>query len=284
VKLDGHIHIEEGAPDPEGLLRRLSEAGLDGGALISLPPASFRWLSPPRPYSERLQNLMAWSESRHNLLPLFWIDPMEDDAEEQVQQAIRQGVAGFKVICNRFYPEDRHALKIFRLVAQQHKPILFHSGILWDGESSSRFNRPAGFEALLEVKGLVFSLAHIGWPWTDELIAVYGKFLNALGTDAALSVEMFVDLTPGTPAIYRREALMRLFTVGYDVEHNVIFGSDCSTAKYNTEWTRQWIARDSAVYHELGLSEGAFDGVFGQNLRRFLRAQPVQHRTVRSGQ
>ena len=27
---------------------------------------------------------------------------------------------------------------------------------------------------LLDVRGLRFSLAHIGWPWCDELIAVYG--------------------------------------------------------------------------------------------------------------
>lgn len=28
---------------------------------------------------------------------------------------------------------------------------------------------------------------------------------------------MFLDLTPGTPEIYRRDLLTKLFTIGYDV-------------------------------------------------------------------
>ena len=75
MKLDGHIHIEEGTPDPDGLLCHLAEAGLEGGVLISLPPPSFRWLSRPRSYLERLDNLMAWTNNRETLVPLFWIDP-----------------------------------------------------------------------------------------------------------------------------------------------------------------------------------------------------------------
>ena len=69
-----------------------------------------------------------------------------------------------------------------------------------------------------------FSLAHISWPWCDELIAAYGKILNASASRADYRGEMFVDITPGTPTIYRREALTKLFTVGYDIQDNVIFG------------------------------------------------------------
>jgi predicted TIM-barrel fold metal-dependent hydrolase len=284
LKLDGHIHIEEGTPDPDGLLCHLAEAGLEGGVLISLPPPSFRWLSRPRSYLERLDNLMAWTNNRETLVPLFWIDPMEDDVEEQVQLAIRRRVAGFKVICNKFYPNDRRALMVFQMIAQERKPILFHSGILWDGQNSSRYNRPAAFEALLDVKGLVFSMAHIGWPWIDELIAVYGKFQNAFSLNDELSVQMFIDITPGTPPIYRREALVRLFSVGYDLENNVVFGSDCTTAAYDKEWTRQWIARDLAIYEEIGLSENTIQAVFGGNLKRFLKVGQLEHRNVQSAE
>jgi predicted TIM-barrel fold metal-dependent hydrolase len=284
MRLDGHIHIQEGKPDPNGLLWHLDRAGFQGGLLISLPPSSFDWLASPRPYQERLDNLLNWTNVSPFLYPFFWIDPTEAEAELQVEAAIELGVAGFKVICNQFYPGDERALALFKIIADRGKPILFHSGILWDGQVSSRFNRPAGFEALLEVAGLVFSLAHIGWPWTDELIAVYGKFLNAYDRNASLSVEMFIDVTPGTPPIYRQEALTRLFTVGYDVRNNVIFGSDCEATAYNNQWTQQWIDRDCRIYAEIGLQDDTVQSVFGNNLIRFLSTERAHHHALRPGQ
>ena len=117
--------------------------------------------------------------------------------------------------------------------------------------------------------GLRFALAHIGWPWCDELIAVYGKFLNALGRNRS-TVEMFVDITPGTPPIYRQRALTDLFTVGYDVADNVIFGSDCHAPGYNVQWAREWLQRDEEILTSIGLGQDVLDKVRGGNLRRFL--------------
>ncbi len=74
-------------------------------------------------------------------------------------------------------------------------------------------------------------MGHCSWPWYDECIALYGKFLNALEKDGA--PEMFFDLTPGTPVIYRRDLLTKLFTVGYDVPDN-ISEDDCNSWNVNT--------------------------------------------------
>ena len=74
---------------------------------------------------------------------------------------------------------------------------------MWDGKPSGPYNRPVGFESLLEVQGLRFCMAHVSWPWCDELVAVYGKVLNGYTNRRDLTVEMFVDITPGTPPIYR---------------------------------------------------------------------------------
>ncbi len=268
--LDGHIHIFEKTEDREEFIQRLELAGIDGGIILSLPPASFHKPGDTGPAAERLENLFSWREAGNNLFPFFWIDPLEEDALDQVRMAVERGVMGFKVICDRYYPGDARALPVFKKIAENQRPILFHSGILWDGKPSSMYNRPAGFEVLLELEGLRFALAHIGWPWCDEMIAVYGKFLHAQARQADVTVEMFIDLTPGTPPIYRNEALTKLLTVGYDISRNLFFGSDCTTNDYNVEKAREWIARDKGIYRDLEITEDVVANIFSGNLKRFL--------------
>ena len=117
------------------------------------------------------------------------------------------------------------------------------------------------------------------------MIAVYGKFLNAYDRRPDLSVEMFVDITPGTPPIYRRDALTKLFTVGYDVENNVIFGSDCEASDYNVGWSREWIARDDEIYEQIGVGRDIRNKIYRDNLLRFLGVskQTVVHKSLRPG-
>ncbi len=269
--LDGHIHMGKQQVDPALLKKLMRQAGVDGGVILSFPPASFKFGGGKEPSNkERLNAVMAMKGKESHLYPFYWIDPLEKDAIKQVEVAAKAGVNGFKIICNRYYPGDARSIKVFKAIAQQRKPILFHSGILWDGAPSSKFNRPGEFECLLEIDNLKFALAHISWPWTDECIAVYGKFLNAYHLRPNLSVEMFIDVTPGTPPIYRKDALKRLFTVGYKVMDNVFFGTDCSTDKYKSEWAREWIRRDSGVYSKLGIGPKDREKIFSGNLLRFL--------------
>ena len=272
--LDGHIHIRDLEMDRADFHQRLNSIDVDGGAVISLSPESFSGTALTA--QERLDNLFSWTDGHDSLFPYFWVDPLEADAEDQVEKAEKRGVSAFKVICDRFYPEDRRAMKVFNAISRTGKPILFHSGILWDGKPSAKYNRPGNFEALLEVKGLKFCLAHVSWPWCDELIAVYGKFLNAFSIDNELSVEMFVDVTPGTPVIYRQEVLSKLFRSGYDIEHNLIFGSDSNTQDYNTKWVQEWIDRDNGIYQDLGLKESTLEQIYAENLRRFVGVSSKQ--------
>lgn len=268
--LDGHIHIFDLTGSQEQLLQRLEAAGVAGGTVLSLPPETFAEMWPSKPAAERLDDLFAWCDGQPNLFPFFWIDPLESDALAQVAMAVERGVMGFKVICDHYYPGEPQALTVFRAIAQHQRPILFHSGILWDGKPSSQYNRPAGFEALLEIENLRFALAHIGWPWCDEMIAVYGKFQSARRHRNDITADMFIDLTPGTPPIYRRDALTKLLTVGYDIEQNLIFGTDCSANDYSADNARDWIARDTAIYRELACADTTIDHIFSRNLQRFL--------------
>jgi predicted TIM-barrel fold metal-dependent hydrolase len=247
----------------------MEEAGVDGGMLLSMDPKGdgARFTA-----AQRLENLMEIAGGHPRLYTAYWIDPVADDASVQVDLANSFGVNAFKVICSRFHPSDARAMAAYRKIALAGKPILFHSGICWDGLDSSKNNRPGEFECLLDAPGLKFTLAHVSWPWCDECIAVYGKFNNAYYWRDDVSCEMFIDVTPGTPPLWREEVFRKLFCGDYDVAHNVIFGTDSYAHKYNVKWVVDWMRRDGALYGKFGLSEedGFLDHIYGGNLLRFL--------------
>jgi len=269
--LDGHIHIMEKDGDRKRFTAELARAGVDGGIVISLPPASFNLNTAKMPTRKRIENLLSWKGRNPDIYPFYWIDPLEKDACRQVMEAVNAGVAGFKVICNRFYPADPRAFRIYRAVAGTGRPILFHSGILWDNRpGSSIFNRPVEFEKLLGIENLKFALAHISWPWCDELIAVYGKFCSQRRHSPGKTAELFVDLTPGTPIVYRKEVLTKLLTTGYPVRENILFGSDSLADNYESSCVLQMKKRDCSIYNRLRLDRKEIANIFGDNLQRFL--------------
>lgn len=245
---------------------------MDGGLIISLPPPSFDFGQGRLSAEKRIANVLGWCADKRSLFPFFWIDPLEKGASDQVGLAVSKGVMGFKIICNRFYPGDRSAMKVYRAIADTGRPILFHSGILWDGKVSSKYNRPVEFEALMEVKGLRFAMAHISWPWCDELIALYGKIANARRRRPDMAAELFVDTTPGTPAVYRKEALTKLYRTGYAVAENVFFGADSAAEYYHFEQVAGLMKKDSEILRRMKVPSADAGKYFSGNLLRFIGA------------
>ncbi len=272
---DGHIHIAEpmqietAKKSQNKLLDEMDKAGISGGIVLSPNPNIYGNNFSPKNIIDQAKALCAGQD---HLYPFYWIDPVSEYAAEHVELAVDANIAGFKVICSNFYPGDERAMKTYNLISEHKKPILFHSGILWDGKPSSQYNRPGEFECLLEIPGLKFTLAHISWPWCDECIAVFGKFMNAYSHKPGLSTEMFIDITPGTPRLWRREVFGKLFLGDYDVTHNVIFGTDCNISGYNSKWAVEWIERDMQFFEECGLAvkEGFLDHIYHDNMLRLL--------------
>ena len=270
--LDCHIHITNKLDTKEEFARKMALAGISGGIILSHSPAVFsNEKATPDNAKKRIAQVMDFTSENENLFPFHWSDPMEDSAMEQVDMAVEAGVLGFKVICSHHYPQDDRAMKVWEYIAKNQKPILFHSGILYNNGPSAEYNRPGNFEYLFPIAGLKFALAHISWPWCDELVAVFGKsnYLRFEANNPNVA-EMFVDLTPGTPPIYREEALTKLITVDYlSMPEHMIFGTDASS-NFDHEQVARYIAADNAIYDKLGVSQEAREKIFSKNLLSFI--------------
>ena len=270
--LDCHIHTNDPSIPPEEFASRLDRAGVDGGILFSLCPPSFdNEIAQPGDARKRIEQVIQYCRGLDQVHPFFFIDPMEPDALEQVDMAVEAGIHGFKAICCHHYPQDDRAMKVWSHIANAGKPLLLHSGILYNNGPSANFNRPGNFEDLILIPGLRFALAHISWPWCDELISVFGKW-NYLAVESCSGVtsQMYVDVTPGTPPSYRREALSKLLQVGYPtMNSHVIFGTDGAT-DYRISHIQEMIARDRGIYQELEIAQPVQEQIFSKNLLDFL--------------
>jgi predicted TIM-barrel fold metal-dependent hydrolase len=268
--VDAHIHIFGTEIRSRTLLARMDEAGVDRVGLLSEPPEGFTAGGRAEPWEERLSRLMEWRSESDRFYPLFWIDPTAGNAREQVTRAVEAGVSGFKIIADHFYPGAPEAMSTYQDIAAAGKPILFHSGILWDGKVSSQYNRPVAFEPLIRVPRLRFALAHVSWPWHDECLALYGKFAAARKQRGEEVPEMFIDLTPGTPPIFRQEVLTKLCTIDYDIMGNLVFGTDTMALDYDVAWANSWIERDARILTDLEIPQHLQEAVMGGNFLRFL--------------
>lgn len=261
---DMHIHAWNTKPDPETLIRRLEENGVYGGCVFSNEPD----VSDPKAgtsFEERLAEALAWCVGYEDrLFPILWIHPDEENILEKVHIAADRGIAGFKFICNNYYVYEDKMMTLLREIAKRDKPVIFHSGILWSGTPSSQYNRPVHWEALMDIPGLRFSMGHCSWPWIDECVALYGAFQYAHRVHNA--AEMFFDITPGTPLIYREELLRKLYTVGYDVGDNILYGTDASANDYRDNW----LDTDRKILDEIGVSKALREKLYYSNLLRFL--------------
>ncbi|MBR2432316.1 MAG: amidohydrolase family protein, partial [Clostridia bacterium] len=266
---DMHIHSRPDAqPNPKALLKEMENTGVYGGCVFSNHP-----IEGTEPggsdFETRLNEVLAWSKGYEDrIFPVLWIHPHEKNLIENVRKAADAGIVAFKMICEDFYVYDEPCMTVLREIAKLGKPVIFHTGILWDGAVSSNYNRPLNWEHLLDIDGLKFSMGHCSWPWIDECVALYGKFLNALKDGK--SAEMFFDITPGTPEIYRKELFTKLYYAGYNSGDNIIFGTDSNSVGYRAEWVGGWLSIDGKILDELGVSLENREKLYNKNLMRFL--------------
>lgn len=269
--VDCHVHIF-GEVDPSNLLREMDAGGVDRILAISK--------------SERVSLI----DTRRNLLDtkklmdaaperiggLAWINPTIPGATGLAEEALTDmGYVGVKIIPDHFFIYEERLEPFWEKMDELRASILFHTGILYAYDDSSRFCRPLWLEKLLHYPRIRFAMAHISWPWCEECLAVMGR-MRAVAHDGEFPWQSYVDLTPGTPRHIRKEAVAN--AIDFCGAERLMFGSDTmlpnAIAGLEGDFAHQraLIGRDLALFDELGLDErakerimsGAADELFGK--------------------
>ena len=270
---DAHIHARGTRPDPVLLLERMAQAGVFGGCVFSTRPLRYNG-NIGYTLDQRLEELRGWTKDYEDrLVPVMWIHPYEADVMEYIPRAVDSGVQAIKIICNDFYIYENKCLKVMEEIAKAGLPVFFHSGILYPSSeayclSSSQYNRPLNWEAMINIPQLRFSMGHCSWPWVDECIALWGE-VNSFH-DSGKTAELFLDATPGAHGCYRDDLYKKIYTLRWGMEDYVMFGRDAYADDYDVQWTKDLIAQDSAILDGLQVSQEDKQKLFCGNLMRFL--------------
>lgn len=265
---DMHIHADKTLTNPDELIAKMEKAGIYGGCVFSdRPQRGFEGRGST--FDDRIEEALSWCRGYEDrLFPIVWIDPYEENIIENVHKAVDAGICGFKMMCTDYFIYEEKAIELLKEIAKLNKPVIFHTGILWTEKASSVYNRPLNWEGLLTIEGLRFSMGHCSWPWIDECVALYGEFMST-GT-MRNTAEMFLDTTPGTPAIYREEMLYKFYNTGYDVGDNIMYGSDSTAHVYTELFVTDVLDRDKKILDKLGISKENREKMYYKNLLRFL--------------
>ncbi len=109
------------------------------------------------------------------------VDPLKPNAVEELKKVIKEiepvGVK-FHPELQGFHPLDERAIKLYKVIDDHALTVVFHSGTSGIGagvRSNIRldYGRPIYFDEIaVRFKNMKIILAHFGWPWTEEAIAI----------------------------------------------------------------------------------------------------------------
>ena len=221
--IDAHLHCT-GRETTDDVLRSLDEAGIDMAVLLA-PFLDGEYSLDDAASLRRANAHLARLVKGHGdrLIGFAVVDPRDADAAADLRHAAGElGLRGAKMVPTGWYPDEPRVQPVFEVASELALPLLFHSGIFIDGRSG-RFCRPAYFEVLRNHPGARVALAHLGWPWTDEAIAV--GLIDRIHGVAEDDAKFRFDISFGPPPPYRLEVLSRALEVlGAGM---LQFGSDC---------------------------------------------------------
>jgi len=189
------------------------------------------------------------------------VDPRKKTAVRDLERAIRDlKLSGLKLHpqVQAFEPNDHRHYPLYSKCAELEVPITFHTGSTYWGAGRHggggiklRFSDPMLVDDVAaDFPELKIIMAHPGWPWQDEQLAV-----------ATHKENVYIDLSGWSPKYFRPLLVTYMKKL---IPHKFLFGTD-----YPMLTPQRWL-RD---FEGLNLSEEVRRMVLRDNARRLLRLE-----------
>jgi predicted TIM-barrel fold metal-dependent hydrolase len=213
--LDAHTHLSgsETGESTEGIVACLDACDVDiafaFAPLLNVHTAELtdEHLDDIRTHNDYCANIC--SQAPERLYGFCVLNPVPELAHGSFEHAVRLmieevqrcyhelGLRGVKMIPTHWYPNDPQIIPLYQEIARLGMYVVFHVGIFMDGQQGS-YCRPTYYEGIRQVPELKVQLAHLGWPWVDECIAVLDMESNIHGSDPN-KWQLRADLSFGPP-------------------------------------------------------------------------------------
>lgn len=111
------------------------------------------------------------------------VDPLREDAADDLKNAVSNlGLKGLKLdpSLQQFYPNDKDkAYPVFEKASKLGIPVVIHAGLTWEAGAMMKYSHPSLLEdAAHDFPKLNLVVAHMGWPWVLDSVALALKYPN----------------------------------------------------------------------------------------------------------
>jgi len=195
------VFKEHLTPTLEDTIKDMDDAGVDKSVIVAVDAEiTFGFKTP--------NELVAEAMTRYpdRLIGFAGVDPRKGKlALKELECAIRElGLKGLKFIphLNELRTNDSIMYSIYEMAQDLNIPILFHTGTQYHARTRLRYCHPLDLDDVaVDFPRLKIVVAHFGWPWVSEAIAIALRhenvYLNVAGWAPKHYPEIFIQYMNG---------------------------------------------------------------------------------------
>ena len=251
----------------EQLIEDMNEAGVDK-AVVLAHELQHKW-SHPQPMNKYILDGIRKYPDRligfAGAAPLDRYGRFNRKSFENFEEfVVKFGFKGMKLlpIYDHYKPNDRQVYPFYEKAVQLKIPVLLHQSATLTTNTPMEYGRPIHLDdPVQDFPELKFIVAHLGYPWAEELLVLMRKLPN-----------LYADISASV--LYRPSILAWNIAMAkeYKVLDRILFGTDYPVTKQKqyVDWLRNSynpIAEKNA-YPTLNQQE--IDGILGGNAAQLL--------------
>lgn len=189
------------------------------------------------------------------------VDPHNENAPNEIKNAVEKlNLKGLKLDpgIQEFSPDDRKIYPVYEAAISLKIPILFHMGLSWESNHNLKYSHPLLLdEVARNFKELKIVIAHFGWPWVLDSVALALKHENVYMDTSALYME-----NPKNFLSFILTKQISLNAVETCLREKILFGSN---------YPRIEMFKMANAMRSIGLSKKSLDMIFENNAKKILQ-------------